>query len=795
LGTAEHEQPFVIPDVLPMLPLRDIVVYPRMSVPLAVGRKSSIDAVEAALAADRLLFVATQKNAGEDDPSPDDIYAVGTVCLIARNFPISDDRLQVLVQGVAKAQVVEYIAQEPFFRVRLEALVEPHRPASKALSSLLQSVKRKIAQLLPLTGLSPEIVSITDSIDDPGQLADVVTSNLKLKIEQVQHIFEIVDPLERLQTVSELLSKELELSTMQSKIESEAREELNEDQRESFLRDQMQAILDELGEVDERADEASTLRQKIEDAHMPPEAEREARKQLRRLSRMHQDAAEATVVRTYLDWLVDLPWNKRTSDNLNLRKARQVLDEDHYDLDNVKERILEYLSVRKLKRRMKGPILCLVGPPGVGKTSLGRSIARAMGRKFVRISLGGIRDEAEIRGHRRTYVGALPGRIVQGIKEAGSCNPVFMLDEVDKIGTDFRGDPSSALLEVLDPEQNHAFSDHYLNLPIDLSRVLFITTANVTDPIPPALFDRMETIDLPGYTEVEKVNICKEFLLPRQIEENGLRPEHVHISEAAVRHIITDYTREAGLRNLERELASICRKVARRIAERGECVCRITRGNVHKYLGVPMLTHQPEQNEDEIGVATGLAWTQAGGETLHVEASTMEGQGTLTITGFLGDIMKESAQAALSYTRSRAGVLGIKESVFERRDIHIHVPAGAIPKDGPSAGVTIATAIISALTQRPVRRDVAMTGEITLRGRVLPVGGLKEKVLAALRAKIDTVVIPEKNRKDLSEIPAHVRRRLQFVYASRMDDVLPAAFSHWQTPLRAGGAKTSLPKG
>ena len=795
MSTEKDEQEFVIPDVIPMLPVRDIVIYPGMSVPLAVGRRSSIEAVEAALAADKLLFVATQKNASEDNPGPDQIYTVGTVCVIERNLPYSDDRLQILVQSVAKARIIRYVASTPFFQVQLEAIVEPHRPTDKAVSSLLQSVKRKIAQLLPLRALSPDIVPITDSISEPGQLADVVISHLKLKIEQTQRIFEILDPLERLRTVSELLSKELELSTMQSKIESAARDELNEDQREAFLRDQMQAILDELEEVDERAAEATALWHKIEEANMEPEVEREARKQVRRLSRMHSEAAEATVVRTYLDWLIDLPWSKFTRDNLNLKKARRVLDEDHYNIDNVKERVLEYLAVRKLKPRTKGPILCFVGPPGVGKTSLGRSIARAMGRKFARISLGGIRDEAEIRGHRRTYVGAMPGRIIQGIAEAGSSNPVFMLDEVDKVGTDFRGDPAAALLEVLDPEQNHAFSDHYLNLPFDLSRVLFITTANVTDPIPPALFDRMETIELPGYTEMEKVRICKDFLLPRQLEANGLRPENVLISEGALRHIITHYTKEAGLRNLERELASICRKVARRIAERGDCTCRITRSNVHRYLGPTMLTLEQEQEEDEIGVATGLAWTQAGGETLHVEASTMEGQGALTITGSLGDVMKESAQAALSYTRSRAAELGIKENVFKRRDIHIHVPAGAIPKDGPSAGVTIATAIVSALTHRPVRRNVAMTGEITLRGRVLPVGGLKEKVLAALRAKIGTVVIPEKNWKDLSEIPGHVRRRLRFVHASRMDDVFPVAFGELETSRRRAHTETTLPKG
>ncbi|HEU4640010.1 MAG TPA: endopeptidase La, partial [Candidatus Binatia bacterium] len=626
-----------------------------------------------------------------------------------------------------------------------------------------------------LKNLPPEIVMVTDNISDPGVLADLVASNLRLKIEESQTILEIFDPIERLKKVNDLLSRELELSTMQARIQNQAKEEMSKTQRDYFLREQLKQIQQELGEGDERAEEMNEVRKQIDKAKMPPEVKREADKQLRRLEQMHPESSEASLVRTYLDWLVDLPWSRKTKDNLNIKKAKQVLDEDHYNLEKIKERILEYLAVNKLRKKLKGPILCFVGPPGVGKTSLGRSIARALGRHFVRVSLGGVRDEAEIRGHRRTYVGALPGRVIQGIKQAGSNNPVFMLDEIDKVGADFRGDPSAALLEVLDPEQNHAFSDHYLNLPFDLSNTLFICTANLLDPVPAALADRMEVIQLSGYTNEEKLEIARKYLIPRQFEDNGLSAKTIEISDDAMLRIIGEYTKEAGLRNLEREIASICRKVARKVAEGKTELTRITRANVHSFLGAPKFLPEAEQEHHEIGVATGLAWTSAGGEILYVEASLSKGRGNLTLTGQLGDVMKESAQAAVSYARAHAKKLDIEEDFYQKLDIHIHVPAGAIPKDGPSAGITMATALISALTKRAVSRDVAMTGEITLRGRVLPIGGLKEKSLAAFRAGIKTIIIPERNEKDLDEIPKVLRRKLQWVLAESMSDVLKSA--------------------
>jgi ATP-dependent Lon protease len=562
---------------------------------------------------------------------------------------------------------------------------------------------------------------------------------------------------------------------MQARIQNQAKEEMSKTQRDYYLREQLKQIQQELGEGDERAEEINEVKKQIAKAKMPTEVKREADKQLRRLEQMHPESSEASLVRTYLDWLVDLPWSKKTQDNLNIKKAKQVLDEDHYNLEKIKERILEYLAVNKLRRKLKGPILCFVGPPGVGKTSLGRSIARSLGRNFVRVSLGGVRDEAEIRGHRRTYVGALPGRIVQGIKQAASNNPVFMLDEIDKVGADFRGDPSAALLEVLDPEQNHAFSDHYLNLPFDLSNVLFICTANLLDPIPAALADRMEVIQLSGYTNEEKLAIARKYLIPRQFNDNGISTKYLEISNDAVLRVIAEYTKEAGLRNLEREIASICRKVARKVAEGKSELTRVTRANIHSFLGAPKFLPEPEQEHQEIGVATGLAWTSTGGEILYVEASLSRGRGNLTLTGQLGDVMKESAQAAVSYARAHAKTLGIEADFYQKLDIHIHVPAGAIPKDGPSAGITMATALISALTKRPVSRDVAMTGEITLRGRVLPIGGLKEKSLAAFRAGMKTIVIPDRNEKDLDEIPKPLRRKLNWVVAKNMSDVLSVA--------------------
>src|SRR5438309_3081315 len=765
-----------IPDVLPLLPIRDIVIYPYMMLPLFVGRDVSIRAVEESLSRDRLIFLVAQKNSAEEAPSPSDINRVGTIASIMRMLKLADGRVKILVQGLSKGEVDNYLRERPFFEVKIRKVIEPTlQEVPIEVEALMRTAKEKIEQILNLKNLPPEIVMVTDNISDPGVLADLVASNLRLKIEESQAILEVFDPIERLKKVNELLSRELELSTMQARIQNQAKEEMSKTQRDYFLREQLKQIQQELGEGDERAEEISELKKQIEKAKMPTDVKREADKQLRRLEQMHPESSEASLVRTYLDWLVDLPWSKKTKDNLNIKKAKQVLDEDHYDLEKIKERILEYLAVNKLRRKIKGPILCFVGPPGVGKTSLGRSIARSLDRSFVRISLGGVRDEAEIRGHRRTYVGALPGRIIQGIKQADSNNPVFMLDEIDKVGADFRGDPSAALLEVLDPEQNHAFSDHYLNLPFDLSNVLFICTANMLDPIPAALADRMEVIQLSGYTNEEKLAIARKYLIPRQLDDNGISAKQLEISDDAVLRVVAEYTKEAGLRNLEREIASICRKVARKVAEGKDEITRITRANIHLFLGAPKFLPEAEQEHHEIGVATGLAWTSAGGEILYVEASLSRGRGNLTLTGQLGEVMKESAQAAVSYARAHAKTLGIEADFYQKLDIHIHVPAGAIPKDGPSAGITMATALISALTKRPVSRDVAMTGEITLRGRVLPIGGLKDKSLAAFRPVIKTLSIPARNEKDLDEIPKPLRRKLKWVIAKNMSDVLPAA--------------------
>jgi ATP-dependent Lon protease len=777
MAESQEKEQLVIPDVLPLLPVRDIVIYSYMFLPLFVGRDTSLKAVDEAISKDRLIFLITQKEATEDDPEKEGIYTIGIVAMIMKRFKLPDGRVKILVQGITKGRIEEYLQEKPFFKVRIKTIEDEITPEiTLEIEALMRNVKEECEKILSLKGLiSGEILEILGNISDPGRLADLVASNLRLKIEESQKILEILDPVERLKKVNELLVKELEVSTMQAKIQSQAKEEMSKTQREYFLREQLRAIKTELGEMDEKSAEIADFSEKIKAANMPSEVEKEARKQLNRLEQMHPDAAEASIVRTYLECIIELPWSKNTKDNLDIKKAKEVLDEDHYDLQKVKERILEYLSVRKLKKKMKGPILCFVGPPGVGKTSLGKSIARALGRKFIRISLGGIRDEAEIRGHRRTYIGALPGRIIQGIKQASSNNPVFMMDEIDKVGADFRGDPSAALLEVLDPEQNFGFSDHYLNLPFDLSHVMFITTANLVDPILPALKDRMEIIELSGYTDEEKLMIARQFLNPRQLEENGITPEHLTISDEAIFAIIAQYTREAGLRNLEREIATLCRKAARSAAEGKVGVTHVTKNNLHNFLGVPKYIPEEEQKNNETGLATGLAWTQVGGEVLHVEASTMKGKGNLILTGSLGEVMKESAQAALSYARSKAKELNIDEDFYEKQDIHIHVPAGAIPKDGPSAGVTMATALISALTKYPSNKDVAMTGEITLRGRVLPIGGLKEKALAALRNNIKTVIIPEQNRKDLEEVPKNIKKKLNFVFVKNMDEILNVA--------------------
>jgi ATP-dependent Lon protease len=770
---------FSLPETLPLLPVRDIVVFPYMVLPLFVSREKSIKSLEEALSNDRLIFLVAQKNVSEEDPSMKDLYRVGTVALVMRMLKLPEGKTKILVQGISKAAIKETLQTSPYFLVKVENIKDPFiTEINLETEALMRNVREQLERIVSYGKmLSPDLMFILESVDDPGRLADLVASNLDLTVEKAQEVLEILDPIERLKALNEILGKEVQLLTMQAKIQSQAKDEMTRSQREYFLREQMRAIRSELGEVDERTKEFKQLRQKIRKAKMPKEVEKEATQELNRLEQMHPDAAEASMVRTYLDWLVEMPWSKSTVDNLDLLKAKKVLNEDHYDLEKVKDRILEYLSVHKLKKKLKGPILCFIGPPGVGKTSLGKSIARALGRKFVRISLGGIRDEAEIRGHRRTYVGALPGRIIQSIKQAGSNNPVFMMDEVDKIGIDFRGDPASALLEVLDPEQNHAFSDHYLNVPLDLSRVMFITTGNLTDPIPSALKDRMEVINLPGYTDLEKLKIANTFLLPRQMEANGISPKVLHISDNAILQIISQYTQEAGLRNLERELASLCRKVARRVAEGKKEKTEISARNLHQFLGPPSFLPDEEEKRNEIGVATGLAWTETGGEILHVEASTTPGKGSLILTGHLGEVMKESAQAALTYARSKGRAYRIKPDVLNSKEIHIHVPAGAIPKDGPSAGITMAVALFSTLTGIPVKKNVAMTGEITLRGRVLPVGGLKEKALAALRTNIRNVIIPSQNKKDLVDLPSYVRKKVNFLPVKHMDEVLRIALA------------------
>ncbi|MEK6778064.1 MAG: endopeptidase La, partial [Candidatus Deferrimicrobiota bacterium] len=771
----------------PLLPVRDIVIFPYMTLPLFVGREGSIAAVEESLSRDRHIFLATQKDPSVEEPKVEDLYRMGTVAMIMRMLKLPDGRLKILIQGVVKGRIHEFLESRPAVRVRIERIVEtPVKDGSLEVEALMRASREKIEKILSLKNMPVEILMVTENISNPGVLADLVASNLRLKIEEAQGVLEEADPVARLRLVNNLLSRELQLADMQAKIQNQAKEEMSKSQREYFLREQLKAIKTELGDAEGKGEEIEDLRERIKAAGMTEEVQKEAEKQLRRLEGMHPDSAESSVVRTYLDWMVELPWKKETRDNINIAKAKKILDEDHHDLDKVKERILEYLAVRKLKDKMKGPILCFVGPPGVGKTSLGKSIARSMGRKFIRMSLGGIRDEAEIRGHRRTYVGALPGRIIQGMKQAGTKNPVFMLDEIDKLGADFRGDPSAALLEVLDPEQNFAFSDNYLNVPFDLSKALFIGTANIIDPVPPALKDRMEIIHLSGYTDVDKLAIARRFLLPRQREENGVKEKQLRMIDKAILAIIHQYTREAGLRNLEREISQICRKTARKIAEGEKGPFRITPRNISKYLGVPKFLPETEGEKDEVGVATGLAWTPTGGDILFVEVSLVKGKGNVTITGSLGDVMKESAQAAITYTRSRASRLGLTRDFHSNSDIHIHVPAGAIPKDGPSAGITIATALISSLTGIPVRRDVAMTGEITLRGRVLPIGGLKEKVLGALRAGITEIIVPEQNRKDLEEIPRHEARQFTFTFVGSMDEVVAKALR--KDPFRAPAA-------
>jgi ATP-dependent Lon protease len=759
------------PGELPIIAVGENMVFPSMVVPLATDKQSVVQLIDAALSDNKVVGIFAQRTPGER-PTAADLYSVGSAALIARMFKIPDGSVRVFLQGLARIRLVDITQTDPYMKGRVEVAEEVAEATTEmeALGRNLLALFQKVVEIAP--NLPDELSVAAMNIPAPGNLADFIAAHIGLKQGERQEILETLDVAQRIKKLTEYINRELEILELGTKIQSQIKGEMDKAQREFYLREQLKAIQKELGEADERSVEASELRKKVEQAGLPPEARTEAERELDRLAKMPPAAAEYTVSRTYLDWLVSLPWSKSSEDNLDITQAARVLDEDHHDLSKVKERILEYLAVRKLKADTKGPILCFVGPPGTGKTSMGQSIARALGRKFIRMSLGGVRDEAEIRGHRRTYVGALPGRIVQGIRRAETNNPVFMLDEIDKVGIDFRGDPSAALLEVLDPEQNFAFMDHYLDVPFDLSKVIFITTANLVDPIPPALKDRMETIELPGYTEQEKLRIAQKFLVPRQLRENGLAPERLQFSEEAVLEIIRRYTREAGVRNLEREIGAVCRKVARRVATDSEGPITVAAGQLHDYLGPVRFRYEVAEEADGVGVATGLAWTQAGGDILFVEATPISGKGNLILTGKLGEVMQESARAALTYARSRAASLGIDEGFYEKNDIHIHVPAGAIPKDGPSAGITMTIALISALTKRPVIREIGMTGEITLRGKVLPVGGIKEKVLAAHRAGLKKVILPKENEKDLEEIPEEIREKLRFIPVDNVDQVL-----------------------
>jgi ATP-dependent Lon protease len=767
-----------IPNILPVLPVRDVIIFNHMILPLFIGREKSVRAVESALNEGRYLLVVAQKDESTEDPGVDELYTVGTVVQVMRLLKMPDSRIKILVQGTSRARVTAYRQENPYLEAVIMPVPEIVSENNPSVEALLRAVREQSEKIFSLRGLSsPDMMTVLQNVDDCGRLADLIAANMRLKIADAQRILEAEDPVERLSLVNAQLQRELEVATVQAKIQSSAREGMDKAQKDYYLREQLKAIRHELGEEGEEAEEdLEILKKALNKAGLPKDVRKEANKQLRRLSGMHTDSSEANVVRTYLDWLAELPWKKFSRDRLDIAHAKKVLDEDHCGLDKVKDRILEFLSVRKLNPQSKGPILCFTGPPGVGKTSLGRSIARALGRKFQRLSLGGMHDEAEIRGHRRTYIGAMPGRIIQALKQAGTRNPVIVLDEVDKLGTDFRGDPSSALLEVLDPEQNHTFSDHYLNVPFDLSRVMFLCTANQLETIPPPLRDRMEVIPLTGYTMQEKVEIAVRHLLPKKISESGLTGSKVEISEAAIETVIKEYTREAGLRNLEREIAAVCRKLARRKAEGKKDVFAVTPDDISKLLGAPRFVEEEKEKRLMPGIALGLAWTPSGGEVLTIEVSVMKGKGGLTLTGQLGDVMKESAQAAVSYIRSRAESLGIDPNFAAKRDIHIHVPAGATPKDGPSAGITLTTALISALNGRSVRADCCMTGEITLQGRVLPVGGIKEKILAGVARGLKHVILPQQNKKDLEDVPRDLLKRISVHHVHQYDELLALVF-------------------
>lgn len=767
-----------IPEELPVLPIKGGVLYPNLMAPLVLTNERSKKLIDDALSKDRLIAVVAQKNEDVENPGPQDLYSFGTAALVLRMIRTPDGAMRVMVQGLKRIRILQYTQTDPYLIARIEEIEEEEKDTVE-IQALKNNVLQMFQQIVKFSPYLPdEFAVMALNIKEPGKLADFIASYMNFSVQDKQAILEAVDPEKRLKKLLPLLSKELEVAKLSSEIQEKVKQEVDKGQREYILREQLKAIQKELGMLDEKQREINELREKIEKAGMPENVKEVALKELDKLSKMMVGSPEYTVVRNYLDWLIELPWSKETEDNLDLKRARKILDEDHFDLEKVKERIIEFLAVRKLKSDTKGPILCFVGPPGVGKTSLGRSIARALGRKFVRISLGGIRDEAEIRGHRRTYVGALPGRIIQGIKQAGSKNPVFMLDEIDKIGADFRGDPASALLEVLDPEQNYAFSDHYLEVPFDLSKVLFITTANVTATIPPPLLDRMEIIEIPGYVDIEKLKIAENYLIPRQKKENGLEKYNIIFQKKAIMKIIREYTREAGVRNLERKIGGVMRKIATLVAEGKLKYSKIviTPKKVEKFLGPPIYFSEVKERKGEPGVVTGLAWTPTGGDILFIEALKMPGGKNLILTGQLGNIMKESAEAALSLVRSKAEVLGIDPKFYEKYDIHIHVPEGAIPKDGPSAGIAIFTALVSALTGVPVDTELAMTGEITLRGKVLPVGGIKEKVIAANRAGIKKVILPEWNKKDLLEVPDYVKKELEFHFVEHVDQLLEVTF-------------------
>jgi ATP-dependent Lon protease len=792
---AERETDLPIPDILPVLPLKDVVVFPYIILPLSVSREKSINAVDAALAEQRIIMLVAQRDGQNETPRPEELFQVGTVAAIMRMLKLPDGRIRLLVQGLSRARIDSVLAEEPYLKVKITRLEEGEGGTElpPEHEALLRSVKQNLEKSVALgKTISPEVMVIAGNLEDPARLADLAASNLDLKLDDAQRVLESTDPIERLRLVNDSLAKEITVLTMQQEISTQARGEMDKSQREYYLRQQLRAIQQELGEGEDIAEELEGYRRVITEKKIPQEAASEIEKQIKRLERSHPDSAETAIIRTYLDWMTGLPWSVVSEDSRNIDRAREILDEDHYDIEKVKERILEFLAVHALKQSLKGPILCFVGPPGVGKTSLGRSIARALDRKFVRLSLGGVRDEAEIRGHRRTYIGAMPGRIIQGIHQAGTSNPVFMLDEIDKIGADYRGDPSAALLEVLDPEQNFSFRDHYLTVPYDLSRVLFIATANVLDPIQPAFLDRMEVIRLSGYTAEEKKAIARRHLIPKQMEENGVTEANLEFTDSAVEKVIEAYTREAGLRNLEREIGSICRKVAVSVAKGKARRYRIGAASVEKMLGPVKHFRDELLKTDQIGVATGLAWTSVGGDVLFVEALAVRGKGNLRLTGQLGEVMKESAQAAMSYARAHGAELHIAHDFFETHDVHVHVPEGAIPKDGPSAGITMATAMISAFTQRRVRRDVAMTGEITLRGEVLPIGGVKEKVLAARAAKTTTIVLPKLNRRDVAQISPRILHGLTFCYVGNMDEVLAIALLPAENP---GTAPPETPAG